>query len=207
MNIANELIRKGYLESDLVIDAFSEITRATFTPSHLRRIAELDIPVAIGHGQMIPAPSTIAFMIELLKPARNERILVAGFGSGWISTLLSYIVGGQGHVTSIDIVKGLEEQAVANMGEFHFITRDHIVDTFLVESERDLSFEEKFDHVIVINPMLASWNFDAFLKDGGDVVLPKDNIIHYYKTVEGEEERQWESFTSMEYLPTGAGNI
>lgn len=204
MSIANELIRKGFLESDLVIDAFAEITRATFAPSHLRRIAESDIPIAIGHGQMIPAPSIVAFMIELLKPGRGDRVLVAGFGTGWISTLLSYIVGGQGHVTSIDTVKGLERQAVANMGEFHFITRDHIVDTFHVSAEEDLVLDDQFDHVIVINPALANWNFDPILKDGGDVVLPKDNIIYYYKKNEAKGEREWESFSSMQYLPTAS---
>lgn len=201
-SLANQLIHKGVLKTALIIDAFSEIPREPFTPSHLRLTAERDVPLSIGYGQMLPAPSVIAFMIELLEVKRDDRVLVAGFGLGWVSTIMSYIVGPRGHVTSIDVISGLEATAVANMGEFHFISRDHIVDTYTVSIEDDLGFEKHFDHVIVINPMFSQWNFEPVIKDGGNVVLPRDNIIYYYRKLEGHGERDWQSYSHMRFLPT-----
>ena len=89
--LANNLIHKGYLKTDIIIEAFSEIDRTEFVPDRFRVVALSDIPLSIGHGQVLPEPSIMAFMLELLRPARSQDILVVGFGGGWIISILNFI--------------------------------------------------------------------------------------------------------------------
>ena len=81
--LVNKLINKGYLKTDLIIDAFSEIGRIEFVPKELEKEAEADIPLPIGFGQTISQPLTVAFMFELLDPQRGHNVLDIGSGSGW----------------------------------------------------------------------------------------------------------------------------
>jgi len=81
--LVNELIRQGYLKTDLIIDAFSEISRIEFVPHEFEKESEANIALPIGYGQTISQPLTVAFMLELLDPRRDQNILDIGSGSGW----------------------------------------------------------------------------------------------------------------------------
>lgn len=61
------------------------------------------------------APSTVADMLNLLRPSPGHRVLEIGTGTGWTSALLSHLVGGRGQVTSIEIDQTLAEQAAKNL--------------------------------------------------------------------------------------------
>ncbi len=89
--LVNELIRQGYLKTDLLIEAFSEISRVEFVPHELEKEAEANVALPIGYGQTISQPLTVALMMELLDPQRGQNVLDIGSGSGWTTALLCYI--------------------------------------------------------------------------------------------------------------------
>jgi protein-L-isoaspartate(D-aspartate) O-methyltransferase len=201
-SIANNLIHKGYLKTDIIIDAFSEIDRAEFVPDRFRIAAASDIPISIGHGQLLPEPSVLSFMLELLRPNRDQDVLVVGYGGGWVIALLSYIVGSGGQVLAIDTISSLKEEALANIKKYNFIARNNTTELVLLSSDNDILSDKKFDRIIVINPELwEKYDYIKLLKKDGVMVAPIDNIIYYFSNRGDEEDVVEERFDSMRFLP------
>ena len=200
--MANKLIHRGYLKTDVIIDAFSEINRAEFVSDKFRVAALSDIPLSIGFGQTSPEPSVVSCMLELLRPGRGHSVLVVGFGGGWIITMLAFIVGTNGHVTAIDISEEMKEMAEENIAKFNFTKRDHIVDLRIVNGPEDLDVNVQYDRILVINPNLwGFYNYFDLLKLDGVMVAPIDNIVYYFNNRGSDEENIEERFDSMKFLP------
>ena len=122
MTLINYLISSGYLKTPLIIDAFLKIKRVDFLPDNIKNLSELNEALPIAEGQTISQPAVVAFMLELLYPKPGDKILDIGSGSGWTTSLLSYIVskGGenkQGRVFAI-FASGLEKHALICLGRF-----------------------------------------------------------------------------------------
>ncbi len=201
--LANNLIHKGYLKTDIIIEAFSEINRAEFVPDRFRVAATSDIPLSIGHGQVLPEPSVVSFMMELLRPARSQDILVVGFGGGWIITMLSYIVGAGGSVLAIDTIHDLKEETQKNIQKYNFVARNNSTELKLINGRNDISDEKHFDRILVINPNLWSiYPFRKLLNIGGVMVAPIDNIVYYFNNRSDDEEIIEERFDSIHFLPS-----
>ncbi len=200
--LANNLIHKGYLKTDIIIEAFSEINRAEFVPDRFRVAASSDIPLSIGHGQVLPEPSVVSFMMELLRPAKSQDILVVGFGGGWIITMLSYIVGTSGSIVAIDTIHDLKEETQKNIQKYNFVARNNITELKLINGREDISDEKHFDRIIVINPDLWSlYPFRKLLNIGGVMVAPIDNVVYYFNNRASDEEIIEERFDSINFLP------
>jgi len=197
--VTNQLIHKGYLKTDSVIDAFAEIPRAEFVPSRLRTAAESDIPIPIGHGMMIPATSVVAYMIELLQAQKGDQVLVVGYGSGWFSALLSFIVGYNGHVTSIGRSVALQKQVLSHIGKFGFINRDHIVDTYIINDCADMP-DAFYDRIIVFDDYYNRCELEKKLTPGGTMVAPVDNLITLFSFTT-EKELKKNVFSGMTFFP------
>jgi protein-L-isoaspartate(D-aspartate) O-methyltransferase len=75
-----------------VLEAMREVPREAFLPEEMRDIAYQDAPLPIGAGQTISQPYIVALMTELLEPARDDRVLEVGTGSGYAAAVLSRIV-------------------------------------------------------------------------------------------------------------------
>jgi len=91
-DLVKELIDLGYLKSQPIIEAFLAIDRKNFVPSSLVDFAYHNEPLPIGSEQTISQPLVVAFMLELLDPRPNEKILEIGAGSGWQTALIAYLV-------------------------------------------------------------------------------------------------------------------
>ncbi|WP_345559966.1 methyltransferase domain-containing protein [Nonomuraea rosea] len=61
------------------------------------------------------APSTVADLLKWLSPRSGDRVLEVGTGTGWTAALLSYLVGDQGEVTSVEVDPVVAEQAAKNL--------------------------------------------------------------------------------------------
>jgi len=200
--LANNLIHKGYLKTDILIEAFSEIDRAEFVPDKFRVAASSDIPLSIGHGQILPEPSVLSFMLELLRPAQSQDILVVGFGGGWVVVMMSYIVGAGGSVLAIDTIHDLKDDTEKNIQKYNFIARNNITSLKLVKGREDMMNEKHFDRIIIINPDL--WTLCAFrelLNVGGVMVAPIDNVVYYFHNRADDEDIIEERFDSIQFLP------
>lgn len=197
--LANDLMQKGHLQTDLLIDAFAHIPRLEFIPAKLRGLCKADVWVPLGSGQIMPAPSVIAAMLELLKLRSGQVVLVAGFGTGWVSALISYAIGSSGHVISCDKSITMEKIARTNVDNFSFIKEGNMIEFFTVDTCRELEDKWKFDRIVVMNPTFSQCQLQQYLKVGGIMVAPQENIIYSYyrKNIEDIEVKKHEEITFL----------
>ena len=198
--LVNDLIKNGYLRTDRIIDAFSEINRAEFLPKDLESEAEANIPLPIGYGQTISQPLTVAIMLELLQPEKGNNILDVGFGSGWTTALLAYIVGEKGKITAIERLKELYDFGEKNISKYNFI-KNGIVEFYLGDGSKGYPKSAPYDRILVsamadeIPPKLKEQ-----LKIGGKMVIPIHNDVWYVEK-KGENEFYKEEFPGFSFVP------
>jgi protein-L-isoaspartate(D-aspartate) O-methyltransferase len=198
--LVNDLMIKGYLRSDLIIEAFSEISRIEFVPRELELEAEEDIALPIGFGQTISQPLVVAFMLELLDPQRGHKILDVGSGSGWTTAMLSYIVGEGGKVIGIERIKEIREFGERNTEKYSFVKKG-IAQFLEADGSKGLPEEAPFDRILV---SAVSYEIPgalkAQLKIGGKLVMPIRNSIVYLEK-KGEDEFYKEEFPGFYFVP------
>jgi protein-L-isoaspartate(D-aspartate) O-methyltransferase len=105
--LANELAQMG-IRDDRVLKVMAEVPRGLFVPEPLRREADADRPLLIGHGQTISQPYVVALMTERLMLLGAERVLEIGTGSGYQTALLAHLAT---EVYSIEVIPDLSAQA------------------------------------------------------------------------------------------------
>jgi len=107
------LQQQGFADGK-VAKAMRRIDRALFVPESERQSAYAPIPLPIGHGQTISAPTIVAQMSTLLEVHEGMSILEVGTGSGYQAAILSELAGREGKVTTIDRIAELIGMAKAN---------------------------------------------------------------------------------------------
>lgn len=198
--LVNQLIKDGYLKSDLVIDAFSEINRAEFVPMEFELSAESNVAFPIGNGQTISQPAVTAMMLELLDVQRGYKVLDVGSGSGWTTALISYIVGSGGKVIALERIKNLCEWGKNNTDKFGYVKKGI---AYFYQKDGSLGFPEEapFDRILV-SAMAETIpeELKKQLKIGGKMVVPsKDNL--YFLEKKNENEFYEEQFSGFAFVP------
>jgi protein-L-isoaspartate(D-aspartate) O-methyltransferase len=198
--IVSELIKLGYLKTDKIIEAFSEIGRIEFVPKEIELQAEANVALPIGYGQTISQPLTVAFMLELLNPKEGQKILDVGSGSGWTTSLLSYIVGDKGKVIAVERIKELLETGKKNTDKFGFVERG-IAEFY--GAKEGLGFPEKapYDRIFVsASSSEIPQEFLSQLKIGGIMIIPIRNDIVFVEK-KSEKEICKETFPGFSFVP------
>jgi len=171
--LIEQIIDEGYLRSPEIIEAFMRIDRADFIRSEFWGEAYGNYPLHIGFGQTISQPATVAFMLELLKVKKGDKVLDIGSGSGWQTALLATLAGHTGQVYAIERLKELKEFGEANCQKYNF---DNI--RFIEgDGSKGLPEEAPFDKIIVA--AAASEIPEALkeqLKVGGRLVIPVGEV-------------------------------
>lgn len=108
-DLVDFLIASGRLYSPSLIKAFHRCKRMLFVPQELQSETYGDYPLAIGMGQTISQPTTVAIMLELLHPVAGDRVLDIGSGSGWTTALLASAVEPNGFVEGVERIPSLVE--------------------------------------------------------------------------------------------------
>ncbi|QOY51946.1 protein-L-isoaspartate O-methyltransferase family protein [Candidatus Sulfurimonas baltica] len=184
-SLVQHLKNTDALYSSNIVEAFENIDRVDFVLNPVDSDVYEDYPLPIGHGQTISQPTTVAMMLEMLKPKKGQKILDIGSGSGWTTALLSYIVGSDGYVTGVERVGDLVKFGNKNLGKYGF------KNTKIIQSGDKLGVVgEKFDCILV------SAAADEFpkelaeqLKVGGKLVIPiKSSIYEITKNENGKLE-------------------
>jgi protein-L-isoaspartate(D-aspartate) O-methyltransferase len=81
----------------------------------MRALAFADLEIPLGHGASMWQPWLEAHALQALRPARTDRVLEVGTGSGYFTALLSAL---SAHVTSVEIEAALSERAEQNLAAY-----------------------------------------------------------------------------------------
>ena len=82
-------LREKGITDETVLDAFRKVPRHLFVDTMLYAQAYDDNALPIGSGQTISQPYVVAFMTQLLKINKDDKILEIGTGSGFQTAILS----------------------------------------------------------------------------------------------------------------------
>lgn len=194
-SLVNQLIQEGYLKDKLIIKAFKKVKRADFVPEKIVKergedfVANYNAPLPIGYGQTISQPLTVAFMLELLQPAKGDKILDIGSGSGWQTTMLADIVNLETKplkgnlapksplVFAIERIPELKEFGQNNAAKYNFIEKG-VVRFICGDGSKGLPDQAPFDKIIAAasaEEIPQSWKEQ--LKIGGRLVAPVKGSI------------------------------
>jgi protein-L-isoaspartate(D-aspartate) O-methyltransferase len=163
--VRTQIAARGVSDS-ATLRAMLKVPRHLFVPTTWIDAAYDDRPLPIGYGQTISQPYIVAYMTELVKPKRGQRILEIGTGSGYQATVLAEIVDS---VYTIEIITELAVPAaerLKNLGCTNVVVKN---------ADGYFGWKEKgpFDGIVVtaaaeyIPPPLV-----AQLKDGGVLIIP-----------------------------------
>ena len=83
-----------------VLDTLSTVPRDAFVPEEYRALAYTDLPLPIGHGQMMMKPVVEGRMLQALELQPSDSVLEIGTGTGFITACLAHLGAA---VTSLDI--------------------------------------------------------------------------------------------------------
>ncbi len=113
-----QLLEQAGVSDPGVLAAMRAVPRHRFVEPGLSGRAYEDVALPIGHAQTISRPFTVARMIELLASGltlderARARVLEVGTGCGYQAAVLAKVFG---EVISIERIRGLHEQARANL--------------------------------------------------------------------------------------------
>ena len=160
----------GYIRDGRVAEAMLSVPRELFVPEAYRQLAYDDRPLPIGEGQTISAPSIVARMTELLDVREGHKVLEVGTGSGYQAAVLAMLVGGSGHVWTIERIRSLAEAAEARLRSLGLLGR-----VTVVVGDGTLGYPPAapFDRIIVTAaaPSIPQSLVDQ-LSPGGKLVIP-----------------------------------
>lgn len=192
MDLIDSLVRRGYLQTDEIINAFRRIKRKDFVREQDKSYSEVDEPLPIGYGQTISQPLTVAFMIELLEPKRGDKILDVGSGSGWTTALLAEIVG-DGKVYGVEVVPELKEFGEKNVSKYNFVKKG-VVEFVQGDGSKGLPEKAPFDRILVsASAEEVPEELKEQLKDGGRMVIPVRDSVYLVER-KGDKFKQKEFF-------------
>lgn len=201
--MVNTLILKGYLKSDIVIDAFSEIHRVEFIPEDFHASPDANVPLPIGFGRFMPEPQVVASMLEILDVKRGQKILEIGSGSGWITSILSYMVGSEGAVYGIDSIKELVALGEKNSDKYKLVKRGTAHFVYKENISQGYSEQAPYDRVFVN----VLWNdlpeeMQEQVVIGGRIIAPIFNTLWCFNKVD-ENTLKKESYSGFSFIPSG----
>jgi len=139
--LLQNLKKQGFVEK--IIEAFSKTKRESFIKHDLQNFAYEDIALPIGEGETISQPSTIAFMLSLLRFHENQKVMEVGSGCGYVLALISEIVGRNGKVFGLEVSKKLAEKSRENLKGYRNVS------VFNKNGKYGLAREAPFDRILI----------------------------------------------------------
>lgn len=107
-NMVEQQIRPWDVLDQRVLDLVLRIPREEFVPPEYRSMAFVDMPLPIGHGEVMMEPKLEARMLQSLAVQPGDKVLEVGTGSGYVTALLATLAA---EVISVEIEPELLEQA------------------------------------------------------------------------------------------------
>lgn len=171
--MVEQLVKQGIVKTEAVKKAILAVPRELFVWEGYESLAYDDQPLLLGDtGQTISAPHMVAIMLEELEVKKGQKVLEVGSGSGYNAACLSYLVGEDGKVISVEINEELIKFARKN------IQRLGLKNIDIIQGDGSLGYppcsnEEIYDRIIVTAAAKSLPNFLRLqLKKGGIMLIP-----------------------------------
>lgn len=200
--LVNQLRSEGF-GNERVLSAINEVPRHVFLDSSFVEYAYTDQPFAIGSGQTISQPSTVAFQTALLQVEQGMKVLEIGTGSGYQACVLAAM--------------GAKVFSIERQRNLYFRTKEILdqlpyrVKPFLGDGYEGLPTYAPFDRVIITAgaPVIPPKLIDQ-MKTGGIMVIPMDRpdgegqiMVRLTKNADGSLTR--EEFGDFKFVPMLTG--
>ncbi len=114
--VREQIEARGIHASD-VLSVMRGTPRHLFVPLTLQSMAYEDRALPIGYGATISQPFVVAWMTDLLRPAKTDRVLEIGTGSGYQAAVLARLAR---EVYTIEIVPELAQAAARRLTELNY---------------------------------------------------------------------------------------
>ncbi len=164
--MVREQIEARGVRNPEVLRSMRTTPRHLFVPEGLRSLAYADQPLPIGSGQTISQPYIVAVMTELLQPAKTQKVLEIGTGSGYQAAVLSPLVE---RLFTVEIVPELAKRSS------QLLARSGCVNVTVRQGDGYLGWPEEapFDRIILTAaPDEIPKSLLDQLKPGGRLVAP-----------------------------------
>ena len=182
-----QLIKQGYLKSELIKEAMLKVPREYFIPQPYKDYAHREVPLPLpGEKATISCPHSYPLFYEPLGLDRGHKFLEVGLGSGYGAAIAREVVGSDGLVVSIDIDPLTFEFARKNLVNTGY------GDIILIKGDGGLGYPKlsPYDRISItaacsrIPPPLKEQ-----LKVGGKLIAPViENGNQYLVLLEKEEK-------------------
>lgn len=185
--LLNLLRKKGC--PDYILNAFEKIKREDFVPQNLIGYAYEDMALPVEDGSTLSQPSTVAFMLNLLNPKPDNKILEIGSGSGYVLALLSELAP-QGKIYGIEIIQSLGISSKA-----HFADKSN-VEILIRDGSKGLPELAPFDRILIsASCPEIPYNLVEQLKEPGVLVAAvRQSIVQIIKRDGKIEEHEFPGF-------------
>ena len=166
--LLKDLKQHGF--SKQTLSAFEKVKREDFIPENLKERAYEDAALPLGFGQTISQPYTIATMLSLLELKPGFKVLEIGSGCGYVLALISKIVGKNGKVFGIEIIKSLFDSSRKNLKNYENVK------IYAGDGKSGLSKYAPFDRILISAASdKISKKLIEQLKEKGIIVAPLGN--------------------------------
>lgn len=184
----------GY--SDDIIKAFAKVKKESFVPEQFVLYVYDDLALPLDDGSTLPPTSTIAFVLSLLDPKQNNKIMEIGSGSGYLISLISEIIK-SGKIFGMEINTNLaikSKKLLENDSNIEIINRSGII---------GLQENAPFDRILVSAELPNRQVADSLLNqlnDPGIMVFPLDKKLIQIKKENGKIlENEYPNFTFVPF--------
>jgi protein-L-isoaspartate(D-aspartate) O-methyltransferase len=152
----------------------ARVPRHLFVPENVRVYAYDDVPLPIGEGQTISAPSMVGIMLDVLDIRDGNIVLEVGTGWGYHAAIMS-ILAGSGFVYTVERMPELALKAREIYKELGY---DNI-EVIIGDGSEGLPEHAPYDRISVAAaaPAIPQPLVEE-LKDGGRMVIP---VGQYYQ--------------------------
>lgn len=198
-----ELVEKLYFEGikdTEVLRAIGRVRRELFVKEEFKKYAYDNIALPLISNQTISQPFTVAFMTELLRIKKGDKVLEVGTGSGYQSALLREL---ETEVYSIERIPELYQLAKDKLFELGY-------EIHLKNDDGTIGWEEHspFDKIIVTagSPRIPKHLLEQ-LNIGGRMIIPIGNEysqqLFLIKKIEEDKKIKYQikKFKDFKFVP------
>ena len=154
------------ITDEKILEAFRKVARDRFVSQEYKAHAYDDRPLPIGEGQTISQPYIVAYMTDILKLSKSDKVLEIGTGSGYQAAILGEL---SGEVFTIEIIESLGRKAEQLLKELGYTN----VSVKIGDGFKGWEEHAPYDAIIVTcAPTDIPEPLKRQLKDGGRMIIP-----------------------------------